>query len=150
MGKQKGQRLSHPHHQDHADHGSATGQQQGLYQQLPGKPDALRTERQADAELLLPRHGPGQQQAGDVRAHNEQHQNAHRHKDSQGLAQDSLCAEVALPERRQREVYSAIGLGIHCSQASTQRGHFRARLFQADARLQPHDSRGFIPGAPVV
>ena len=65
-------RLEHHARDREADRGSHQRQQQALRQQLADDAAAGGAERQPDANLTLSRHGPGEEQVGDVGTANQQ------------------------------------------------------------------------------
>ena len=69
-----GQQLLAPRRDENAERAADRREQQALGQQLADQPPARRAERQPDRDLLLPRRRTRQQQVGDVRAHDQQHQ----------------------------------------------------------------------------
>ena len=78
------QKLQAPRAEDHAAEAADESEQQAFGQQLPDQAPARGTEGRADRELLLPRCRPRQQQIGDVRADDQQHETDRPNQQNQG------------------------------------------------------------------
>ena len=118
------------------EHAAADGEQQALGQRLPEDVPPSRADRGADGDLARPRRGPRQQQVGDVRAGDEQHERRRRRAArTAGAGSRGPAPPSAEPAASPRSRFS---LG-NCS-ASQRRGagERRARfLASVDARLEP-------------
>src|ERR1039458_9522187 len=65
-----------------------------------------------------------------------QHQRADAHQDAERRQQGLLRAEAGLPDRQERHANAAVGIGIRLGEPLGERLHFRAALFEGDARFE--------------
>ena len=84
-----------PMRDEQAEQCAGAREQQAFGQQLPRDPQSRRAERDAQAELVPSRSGPGQQQVGEVRARDQQHQRDDHHDRRQRPAVALAKAGVA-------------------------------------------------------
>ena len=121
-----------------ARHGAGDRQDEALDQQLTDEPPAAGAERRADADLALARARAREEQIGDVRAGDEQHDRdraeQHQHPRLGARADEVIaqrphaCATVLVP----------VGMGR--LERRSDLVHLRLRLLERDARLQSRDA----------
>ncbi len=70
----RAQEIQPPDSQEQSYSASDDGEQQAFSEQLPDQAKATGSQGQANGDLLLPRGGARQQQIGDIRASDEQHE----------------------------------------------------------------------------
>jgi hypothetical protein len=142
-----------------ADGRAGSGQHEALDQPLPHDRVAAGAEREANRHLLLARGAARQQQVGDVRARDQQHQtdHAHQHENRRrelltqigssflARAQEQVLADEALAEalRRVGDLLELLLVDLPVDHV-----HRRFRLLRRHARLQPRHDRQ--PAAAAV
>ena len=85
LGQDEDEQPDAPEGEHQTDGAGDERQQQVLRQELPEQPTAVGTGRGAKGQLLLPCHTGGEQQVGDVRASNQQHEAHSAQEKRQGV-----------------------------------------------------------------
>ena len=145
--KERRQDVGGPRREDQPDDGRGRGNHRGFGQHLPQQPHPARAERTPHRDFSRPRRRAREQQAGDVRAGEQQHESdaAHQHR----AEHDDLSAERRRDPRRRRHEHGArigrpaqraqVGVRILARQARSQRGELRLRLLDGDTVPQRAD-----------
>ena len=134
--RQRDQRLHAPAHHDQPQQASGQCQQQTLRQRLLHQARPSGAERRPHRQFLLPAHAARQDEVGDVDA---SHQQDHRDTAGQDQQRRADVTHHLFVQRVDRGRPPLVGVGIRLFQARCGRGQSRARLLDADARLQPAD-----------
>ena len=125
---------------------------EALGQHLADEPALPRAERGADRQLAIAAGGAHQQQVGDVRARDEQHQQDEDLEEVERRPEiaDELIADrhgVAAEAARARE---RLPLRQAFEHAIDDRLHLRVDLLDRRARLEPRDHLAELVAAPLV
>jgi len=123
--------------QQQAERRAERRHQQALGEHLPDQPAARRADRRPDRELAAARRGAHDQEIGDVRARNQQHERdgAHHRQDRRPHVADDVV------EHRDRVEVETRGLLDRIVRAQIRRDavHLQLRLLGRHARLQTAD-----------
>ena len=118
------------------------GKDHALSEQLPDEPRPCRAECGANGQLALTRARSCQEQVGDVRAGDEQHESnrAGEHEERRANVAGQLLAQAHDPRRP-----AGIEVGKHLRQVQRDLSHVDLRAFDSNARLQTADDRQRSP-----
>ena len=124
-----------------------SAEQHALHQQLTQQPPALRAERGPHRDLALPRGAAREEQVGDVRARDEQHEpdGGHEHEQGGPDVGDHLLLKRNQTHARGRQLARANAWRRSRLHALRDRGSFGFRFGSATPRL----SRPIAPNATI-
>ena len=152
--------VQRPPRDDEARGPSEGREQQRLREQLTNELPARRADRQPHRHLAGARRRSREQQAGDVRARDQEHESRDAEEQRQRAARRADHAALALRSRQQLQRLRAEPLHRLLAHALLQRrldivddvavrhAHRRLRLFERDARFEPREQIG--PIAPAI
>ena len=139
VGRLRGHERARRHERNRqAQHRTRRPQDDGFGEQLTEQPDAAGTERRSDRQLRLTRGGARQEQVGDIRAGDQQHEanGAEKHEERR-----SHVAHDHVGERHGVERQRVVGLTERHLQLTADSPQVVIDLRERDARLGTADDR---------
>ena len=143
--EERGERTDRPEREQHAQCAAADRNDHAFGQELPHEMDPIRAERQPHGQLWPPRRRAGEQQAGHVRARDEQHQCGRRQDDAAQEAdfppRVGIEARVAHHHnrswRRRCRQCAQVGVGVHLCELGREHLQLCLSVVERRAVFQP-------------
>ncbi len=131
--RHRAQRVGGPGGHRHADERARQRDQQALDEQQADDSETARADREADADLALPRGRAREEQVGRVAAYGEQEQQHDRLQQREGPGEHALRAARRLPEGQRFGAHPAVRLRIETREIAHRGVELRLRRVAADA-----------------